>query len=70
MRVSAERCAHLISVTIANRLDEVWISKNPILLFVYLNQYAPNFTRWSVTVPYYDFPIERKCVCITLTFLG
>ena len=46
--MSAERCAYLTAVTIANGLDEVWISKNPILLFVYLIQYCPNFGMWSV----------------------
>jgi len=47
-RVSAERCAYLITVAIANKLGEVWISKNPILLFVYMLQYTPNLGQWSV----------------------
>ncbi len=45
-RVSAERCAELITVGMANQLDEIWISKNPILLFVYLSQYFPNLAKW------------------------
>ena len=45
-RVSAERCAHLITVTMANKLEEVWISYHPILLFVYINQYLPNIAMW------------------------
>lgn len=45
-RVSAERCAQLTAVAMANKLDEVWISKQPILLFVYINQYFPNFAKW------------------------
>lgn len=47
-RVTAERCASLILVAIANGLDEVWISKNPILFFTYILQYCPNFGMWSV----------------------
>lgn len=47
-RVPTERCASLITVAIANRLDEVWISRNPVLFFVYVLQYAPNLGQWSV----------------------
>ena len=46
-RVTAERCAYLTIVALANRLDEVWISKNPILLFTYLLHYCPNIGLWS-----------------------
>jgi hypothetical protein len=28
------------------RIEETWISIQPILFFVYLSQYAPNFARW------------------------
>ena len=45
-RVSRTRCAKLIVVAMANRLDEVWISNHPILLFVFVSQYAPTFARW------------------------
>lgn len=45
-RVSAERCAQLTAVAMASKLDEVWISKNPILFFVYMNQYFPNLAKW------------------------
>lgn len=45
-RVSAERCAELIAITMANKLYEVWISKKPILLFIYLYQYFPNLSNW------------------------
>lgn len=44
-RVTAERCAHLIAVTMANKLDEVWISKHPILLFVYISLLLPNLAK-------------------------
>lgn len=47
-RVSAERCAQLVAITMANKLYEVWISKHPILLFVYLYQYFPNLSSWWV----------------------
>lgn len=44
-RMETERCAHLCAVAIANRLDEVWISLQPILLGLYLAQYAPSYYR-------------------------
>ena len=47
-RVTAERCAHLTVVAMANQLDEVWISKNPILLFTYLFKYSPILANWWV----------------------
>ena len=37
-----------MTVSMANNLDEVWISKEPALLMVYLNQYLPNLYRWYV----------------------
>ena len=45
-RVTAERCAQLITVAIANSLKEVWISLQPVLLFAYLSQYFPVQTKW------------------------
>jgi dehydrogenase/reductase SDR family protein 7 len=45
-RVTSERCAYLTIVALANRLDEVWISKNPILFFTYILQYCPNIGVW------------------------
>ena len=47
-RVTAERCAYLTVVALANKLDEVWISKNPILFFTYILQYCPNLGVWYV----------------------
>lgn len=47
-RISVERCVELIATTMANKLEEVWISKHPILLFVYLNQFLPTLAKWSV----------------------
>ena len=46
--MSTERCVKLIAVSMANNLDEVWISSEPTLLMVYLNQYFPNLYRWYV----------------------
>ena len=48
--MTTERCAKLMAVGMANNLDEVWISENPALLMVYLNQYLPNFYRWYVLI--------------------
>ena len=45
-RMPPARCAHLMTVAIANRLDEVWISPNPVLLFVYISQYCPVLYDW------------------------
>ena len=39
--MSGERCAYLITVAMANNLEEVWISNNPVLLFTYIAQYLP-----------------------------
>ena len=50
-RVTAERCAQLTVVALVNELDEVWISKNPILLFTYLFRYCPNLANWLVPYP-------------------
>lgn len=46
--MSTERCAKLMVVGMANNLDEVWISENPPLLMLYINQYLPNLYRWYV----------------------
>ncbi|XP_063427122.1 dehydrogenase/reductase SDR family member 7-like [Mytilus trossulus] len=44
-RMTAERCAYLMSIAMENDLDEVWLSGNPELLFLYLYQYFPTITR-------------------------
>ena len=44
-RMTAERCAELMAVAIANRLDEVWISIQPALLVMYMSQYMPSLLR-------------------------
>lgn len=48
--MTTERCAQLMVVGMANRLDEIWISENPTLLMVYTDQYFPNFYRWYVSL--------------------
>ncbi len=48
-RVTVERCANLIAATMANNLKEVWISKQPILLFVYTTQFFPILAKWLVS---------------------
>ena len=40
------RCAHLISVAIANKLEEVWISNHMPLLMTYIMQYFPSLGKW------------------------
>jgi len=41
-----ERCAKLMAVSMANNLDEVWISEYPFLQLLYLNQYFPDLAKW------------------------
>ena len=45
-RMSTARCAHLISVAIANKLEEVWVSNHLPLLAVYCMQYFPSLGKW------------------------
>lgn len=40
-RIPVDRCAYLVVVSMANKLEEVWISRQPILFFTYISQYAP-----------------------------
>ena len=41
-RVSAERCAALMAAAAWAKLQEVWISPQPILMFCYIYQYLPS----------------------------
>ncbi|XP_068746504.1 dehydrogenase/reductase SDR family member 7-like [Montipora capricornis] len=45
-KMPTERCAKLMVVSMANNLDEVWISEHPVLFFYYLSQYFPNLFKW------------------------
>ncbi|XP_078046443.1 dehydrogenase/reductase SDR family member 7 [Augochlora pura] len=45
-KVTAERCATLMGVAIANQLSEVWICKSIILQIMYLKNYFPNAGTW------------------------
>lgn len=54
-RMPPARCAQLMSIAIANRMNEVWISPNPVLLFVYVSQYCPVLYDWWVIC----FPLEH-----------
>jgi len=47
-KISAERCAALMGVAIANELDEVWIAKASSLQLAYLYYCFPNFMKWYV----------------------
>ncbi|XP_043264425.1 dehydrogenase/reductase SDR family member 7 [Colletes gigas] len=49
-KVSAERCATLMGIAIANKLIEVWISKPMVLQVLYLIKYYPNVGRWILTI--------------------
>ncbi|XP_058953898.1 dehydrogenase/reductase SDR family member 7 [Pocillopora verrucosa] len=43
-----ERCARLMAIGMANNLDEIWISQNPMLLATYMRQYFPNLFNWII----------------------
>ncbi|XP_029643056.1 dehydrogenase/reductase SDR family member 7 [Octopus sinensis] len=45
-RMDTARCARLIILAVANKLDEVWIARHPLLLVMYLCQYCPSFGQW------------------------
>ncbi|XP_070577032.1 dehydrogenase/reductase SDR family member 7-like [Ptychodera flava] len=44
-RMPTARCAKIIITSMANKLSEVWCSKNPILLATYIGQYMPTIFR-------------------------
>ncbi|XP_076445464.1 dehydrogenase/reductase SDR family member 7-like [Babylonia areolata] len=46
-RMATDRCAQLSAVALANRLDEAWISRQPELSYLYINQYLPALSRWA-----------------------
>ncbi|EDV21815.1 uncharacterized protein TRIADDRAFT_30118 [Trichoplax adhaerens] len=45
-KMPTDRFAHLMSVAIANEIDEVWISNHLPLLMTYLMQYTPSVGKW------------------------
>lgn len=44
-RMPTDRCAHLIAVAIANKIDECWLEIQPILTIHYMYQYLPSISR-------------------------
>ncbi|KAJ1532338.1 hypothetical protein ONE63_000944 [Megalurothrips usitatus] len=44
-RMTAERCAHLFAVALANNLDEAWMAPFPVVPIAYLFSYFPNIAR-------------------------
>ncbi|GFT00998.1 hypothetical protein TNCV_4054061 [Trichonephila clavipes] len=44
-KMQTDRCARLMCVAIAHKLDEAWIAPQPNLIFFYLMQYTPTFFR-------------------------
>lgn len=47
-KITAERCAFLMGVAIANKLEEVWISKPEQLRLLYMSYCFPNVAKWLV----------------------
>lgn len=54
-KMPTERCAKLMVAGMANNLDELWISNNPMLLMTYANQYFPTVFKWFSN----EFLMER-----------
>jgi len=44
-KMPVQRCAHLMLAAATRGVDEAWITQQPILLFSYLSQYAPDVQR-------------------------
>lgn len=65
-RMTSERCASLIAVAIANRLDEVWVSPHPELLYLYLFQYFPSIAKRLVQKKKI---VDVKCLWLMLFYL-
>lgn len=45
-RMDTDKFVKRMTTAIANKLDEVWISPQPELIFIYAMQYMPTITRW------------------------
>ena len=43
--MSTERCAELMAIAIANKLDEVWMADQHYLRMLYVGQYMPDIAR-------------------------
>ena len=50
-KMPTERCARLMAVSMANNLEESWISEHPTLIFYYMGQYCPTLQTWYVRFP-------------------
>ena len=44
-RMTAERCARLSLVAVANGLEEAWIAFFPVLPMLYFSQYMPTVSK-------------------------
>lgn len=59
-RMQVDRCAYLMAVAIANKLNEAWMSNQPELSYVYFNQYMPTFAKWWACFPVCSIPLKLK----------
>lgn len=70
--MSAERCAELFAVTLANHLPETWIAPQPVLLIMYCSQYIPGLTKRYVAMVWWYAWLNDwlsvgwldKCLCV------
>lgn len=44
-RMTTDRCAYLMACALANKIDQAWIARHPILLTHYVSQYMPQLFR-------------------------
>ena len=44
-RMTAERCARLMLVAVAHRLEEAWMVQPPVLALMYAGQYLPTISK-------------------------
>jgi len=61
-RMTSLRCAYLMSIAIANKLDETWISKQPILWLLYATQYFP--TLFRLLAKFYELYIILNIIIV------
>ncbi|MPC75604.1 Dehydrogenase/reductase SDR family member 7 [Portunus trituberculatus] len=72
--MSAERCAELFAVALANHLPETWIAVQPVLIIMYCSQYMPGLTKRYVGVVWWDDWLSvrclDRCLCVCMKLRG
>jgi dehydrogenase/reductase SDR family protein 7 len=63
--VSAERCAELFAIAIANQVRSCWIARQPILAFTFMAHYMP-----FLTIPVWQFIMRFKQKALKQLYLN